>query len=119
MLSLFPSLLAFEQLAPFLLRLTLGAVLIFWAYGKIKARSDWKPTTLGLIEAVAGLLLIVGFMTQLGALVALIILAVKLIKKLQTRSLFTNGVNYYFILFVISLSLLFMGPGAFAIDLPL
>ncbi len=119
MLSLFPSLLSFELLAPFLLRLTLGAILLHWAYGRIKRRQAPHTTTLGLVEGVLGIFLVIGLFTQLAALVALIIFLVYLIQKIRTKSFFTDGVNYYFLLFIISLSLIFLGAGAFAIDMPL
>ncbi len=119
MLSLFPSLLSWQPLAPFLLRILLGAVLLYWAYGKIKNRTAWQMTTLGLVEGIAAILLIVGFLMQLGALIAFIILLVKTIQKIRYKSLFTDGINYYFILLVISFCLLILGPGRFAFDLPL
>lgn len=119
MLSLFPDFFTYSLIAPFLLRLTLAAVFLYWAYGKIKSRENAKVATLGLLEAVVGILLVVGLFTQMAALVAALILVVKLIGKIHTKSLFTSGVNYYFILFIISFSLLFLGPGAFAFDLPL
>ena len=119
MLSLFPSLLVYELLAPLLLRVTLGAVLIFWSYGKLKERKSATANTVSLIEGLAGILLVIGLYTQLAALAAAIIFFMKLVQKLQTKSLFTNGVNYYFILFIISVSLLFLGPGILAFDLPL
>lgn len=119
MLSLFPSLLVYELVAPLLLRLTLGAILIFWSYGKLKERRSAAANTVSLIEGIAGILLVIGLYTQLAALVAAIIFCVHLFKKLQTKSLFTNGVNYYFILLIISLSLLVLGPGILAFDLPL
>jgi uncharacterized membrane protein YphA (DoxX/SURF4 family) len=119
MLSLFPSLLSFEMLAPFLLRVTLGAVLIYWAYGRVKMRGDALTTSFGLLEGIIGILLVIGLLTQLAALVAVVIFLVKLAHKVRSRSFFTNGINYYFILLIISLALIFLGAGAFAIDVPL
>jgi uncharacterized membrane protein YphA (DoxX/SURF4 family) len=119
MLSLFPSLLVFGLVAPFLLRVTLGAVLIFWSYGKLKARKSAAANVVSLIEGISGILLVIGLYTQLAALAAAIIFFVHLVKKLQTKSLFTDGVNYYFILFIIAISLLLLGPGILAFDLPL
>lgn len=121
MLSLFPSLLTYELLAPFFLRLTLGLVLLRWGWKGLKAgRGDDKQAgLLGIIDTLAGVLLVAGFLTQFAALVAIIILGAKLVGKIMTKAFFTDGVNYYFILFVIALSLLFTGPGFFAFDLPL
>lgn len=119
MLSLFPSFLTYGQLGPFLLRLTLGAILLYWAYGRIRRRENGKTTAYGVVEAAVGVLLVIGLFTQLAALIALVVFLVELIKKARTKAFFTAGVNYYFILLIISLSILVLGPGAFAFDLPL
>lgn len=119
MLSLFPSLLSYEPIAPFLLRVTLGAVLLVWSYKRIRNRQDAKTTMFGIVEGIAGILILIGLWMQLGALIAAVIFLIKLVHKLREKALFTSGVNYYFILFIISLSLLFLGPGDFSFDLPL
>ncbi len=119
MLSLFPSLLTYEQVAPFLLRLTLGAVFIYWSYKHLKVRTNSKKMTLGILDGIAGILLVIGLYTQLVALVTAVMLLFGLFGKVQGKSLFTDGVNYYVILLVISLSLLLMGAGVFSFDLPL
>ncbi len=119
MLSLFPTLLAYDGFTPFLLRLTLGSIFIYWAYGKLYRRIDAKTTLLGVIELLSGGLLIVGYLTQLAALVAAIILFVHLINKIKNKSFLNKGVNYYLILFVISICILISGAGFIAFDLPL
>ncbi|MDQ5893084.1 MAG: hypothetical protein QG640_94 [Patescibacteria group bacterium] len=119
MLSIFPSLLAFEGFAPLLLRLTIGAVFALWAYGKLKKRISSQDISFGVVEAIIALGLILGVYTQLAALAAAIILGFRLIQKIQQKAFLTDGVNYYLILFIISLTLLLTGPGFFAFDLPL
>ena len=119
MLSLFPVLLSYEMLAPFVLRVTLGAVFIVWAYAHLKSREHKKKTALGVLDAIVGLLLIIGLYTQLAALVAVIMLLIGLIMKAKKKTLFSDGINYYFILLVIAFSLVVLGAGAFAFDLPL
>jgi len=119
MLSLFPSLLAFEQIAPFLLRVTLAIVFLFWAYRKLRVGGSTVGMLYAILEALIGISLIFGFYMQLGALIAAIILGIRLLRKIGSKSFFTDGVNYYFLLFVIALSLLFLGAGAFAFDMPL
>jgi len=119
MLSLFPNLLVFQGFAPLLLRLTLGIIFVFWAYRKIRNKKDKGPLSLALLHAVVGILLIIGLFTQAAALISLIIFAFGLIQKMKDRAFLTDGVNYYFILFIISFSLLLTGPGLFAFDLPL
>lgn len=119
MLSLFPSLLTYEQIAPFILRVTLGAILIFWSYDKLRSRSHTRMTVMGILDGVAGILLVIGLYTQIAALFAVVVFFCKLLRKVQMKSFFTDGVNYYFILFIISLSLLVLGPGILAFDMPL
>lgn len=127
MLSLFPSLLTYGLFGPFILRLTLGAILAYWGYrgfmtkdtGDASGTDRTQAVILGIVDAVTGVLLIVGFLTQFAALVAVVILGMKLVHKAMAKSLFTDGVNYYFILFVIALSLLVSGAGFYAFDLPL
>ena len=48
-----------------------------------------------------------------------VIIVVKLSKKVKDRAFLTDGVNYYIILLVLAISLLFSGPGFLAFDLPL
>jgi uncharacterized membrane protein YphA (DoxX/SURF4 family) len=112
------------MIAPFILRVTLGLVLVFWGYRGIIARNPDGSRVphggmLGIVDVATGILLVCGFLTQFAALVAVVVLGAKLVSKMLAKSLFTDGVNYYFILFVIALSILFTGAGFFAIDLPL
>lgn len=119
MLSIFPSLLAYEQLSPFLIRITLALVLIYWAYQGLKSEQGiWKKVA-NVIEGLVGVLILLGLWTQVAALIAAVGLLVCLIGKIRNRAFLTDGVNYVLILFVLAVSLLFSGAGAFAFDLPL
>ncbi len=119
MLSLFPTLLAYEQVAPFLLRVTLGIVFLFWSYRTCKGSKKPQMTALAILDFVVGALLVIGLYVQLAALVASLMLVIGIGRKIKSKSFFTDGVNYYFILLVISLSLLVMGSGIYSFDLPL
>ncbi len=114
MFSIFPPLLSYSGFAPLLLRLTLGLVLVLWAYGKYK--TNIKTAAL---EGVLSVLLIVGLYTQLAALFTAILLGVRLFGKVKAKAFLTDGVNYFLILFIISICLIFTGAGYFAFDLPL
>ena len=114
MFSIFPPLLTFSSIAPLLLRLTLGVVFVLWAYRKIKINKYQA-----ILEGIIGVLLVFGFITQLASLFATIILGIRLVKKIKEKAFLTDGVNYYLILFVISISLIFTGAGFLALDLPL
>jgi uncharacterized membrane protein YphA (DoxX/SURF4 family) len=119
-LSLFPSLLAWGGLAPFLIRLALGAVFIVWSYAGIKNRSAGSADKIiSIVEGVAGLLLVIGLWTQGVALFTVIDLLVRIAGKIKNRQFLTAGVNYYLVVIVLALSLLFTGAGMFSIDLPL
>ena len=116
MLNPFPNLLTLGLVAPFLIRLILALTVI--TLGKHKLKSSRKDI-LGYIEIVAGVFLVLGFLTQVAALVLILLFGYELYKKIKSRAFLSNGVNYYFILFVLSLSLLLSGAGAYAFDLPL
>lgn len=118
--SVFPSLFAFQLLVPFLLRITLSLVIFYWTISKLKNRKlDTKTKIFNLIELAAGISILLGAWMQVGALVIMFILTIRLYSKFQNKELFSNGINYYFILFIIALSLLLTGPGVFAFDFPL
>jgi len=114
MFSIFPPLLSYSGFAPFLLRLTLGAVLGVWAYKNFK--TDKK---LSILEGILGALLVLGLFTQLASLVTAILLGTRLFSKIRSKTFLTDGVNYYLILFIISICLIFTGAGYLAFDLPL
>ncbi len=119
MLSLFPHVLSYQLVAPILLRLTLGCILIIWAYPRFRDSHNPRLVIRGVIEAVLGILLVIGLFTQLAALISIIYFAILLIDKIKTKAFFTSGVNYYFLLFIISISLFLTGAGKIAFDMPL
>jgi uncharacterized membrane protein YphA (DoxX/SURF4 family) len=121
-LSLFPSLLSYQELAPFIIRIVLGATLAHFGYRKINGRgqsSGSNSMVYGWVEIITGALLIIGLWTQLAALVNAVILIIKIGFKIRDGKFLTDGVNYYILLLAMALSLIFTGAGAFAFDLPL
>lgn len=109
MLSLFPRLLDLQFYAPLLLRLALGAFFLIHGYPKLfKAQLRF----IGLLEFIAGILLIIGLFTQVAALVLAIELLIIIVW-------FKRGQELDFVLLIMALTLLVLGPGAWAIDLPL
>lgn len=118
MLSLFPTFLSWNQLAPFLIRLVLGAVLIYWAYQRLnKKGSSGASKTIGILDAAFGILFIIGLWTQVAAIIFGIDLIVRIIKKITEKAFLTQGVNYYLILLVLCISLLVTGAGWWGFDL--
>ncbi len=134
-LSLFPSLLDFQMLGIFMIRVTLGFIFVYFWYEKVthqRAERIHFFEKLGLrparvyfgvvssIEGIAGVLLVVGIYTQGAVLVTgTLMLIATLIKWRNPSALPRNTIEFYIILAVASFALLFLGAGAFAIDLPL
>jgi len=121
-LSLFPYLLSYQQLAPFLIRIVLGVTLAYFGYHKILGNgesSGSNSTVYGWLEIIIALFLIIGLWTQLAAILNAIILVIKLGWKIKEKKFMTDGVNYYIILLTMAVSLIFTGAGFLAIDYPL
>lgn len=133
MLSIFPQLLDFQFFGPLFLRLILGVVFVVHGYPKlfksfgstanffesigVRPGKFWA-LVVGLTEFVGGIFLVAGFLVQLVALAAVIDMAVA-IWKVKWKQGLVNGYEFELTLLIIALSLLVLGPGAFAIDLPL
>ena len=134
MLNPFPEFLNYALLAPLILRLVVG--LIFLDLGLLKFKSEkerWlasfdtlglRPADLfvplyGLLQVLGGLMFIAGFYTQVAALFFVLSTGAELYVEWRAREVLKRDMVFYLLLFVISLSLLLTGAGAFAIDLPL
>lgn len=133
--SLFPHLFDYQLLGIFLIRVTLGIIFVYFWYEKIALQRKERIhffEKLGLrpaktyffiissLEGIAGAFLVVGFLTQAAALVTGILMTIAtFIKWRNPSALHRNTIEFYIILAIVSYALLFLGPGAFAIDLPL
>ncbi len=119
MLSLFPVLFAYEQIAPFIIRIVLGVTLLYFGYQKVKkhGQSSGSNTTLyGIAEIVISVFLIIGLYTQLAAILNAAILVIKLGFKASEGKLLSDGINYYVLLLTMAVALIFLGPGFWGID---
>lgn len=117
MLSLFPELYTYNQLAPFILRVALAVILFVYAYKNYKNSETFIKIT-SFIKGASALLLVLGLFIQLTAI---IIALIAFIEKLRTRTE-KEDFNTYglrLLIFSIAIALLFLGPGAFSIDFPL
>jgi uncharacterized membrane protein YphA (DoxX/SURF4 family) len=134
MLNPFPELLTYSLLAPFILRVTLGFILVNLGYLKLKSeKSRWEiifemlhikekslaTKILAYVEIIGGLALIAGFYTQIAALVFVILFGIEFFIEKREVTLMKRDIVFYTVMFVIALSLLFSGAGFFAFDLPL
>lgn len=133
--SLFPSLLDFQMLGIFALRVTLGFIFIYFWYEKVThqraerieffEKLKLRPAKIyfyfvSSIEGIVGAFLVIGLYTQGAAIVTGALMTVaSFIKWRKPSALHRNTLDFYVILAVVSFSLLFLGPGAFAVDLPL
>jgi uncharacterized membrane protein YphA (DoxX/SURF4 family) len=133
MLNIFPDLLSLSLIANFILRLTLGLTFIYISYFVIyKNRQGFfdyyknhkypVPTILawffGILNALVGLFFVIGFLTQVVSLIAIYLLISLSLCDKEIKS-FEFQKSFYILLGIISLCMLFLGAGAFAVDLPL
>lgn len=120
--SLFPYLLTYEQLAPFVIRIVLGITLAYFGYQKIKGRgksSGSNSIVYGASEIIVAVFLVIGLFTQLAALINAIILVIKIGYKIRDKAFLTDGINYYVLLLAMAIAVIFSGAGFLAFDLPL
>lgn len=117
MLSAFPTLLNYSLIAPFLIRLIVAGVFLFIA--KENVMSGGQKKTIGTIQIIGSLFLIIGLFTQVIALIFGVYLAFLIWQKIKAHAFLTDGINYYLILFVLCIVLIISGAGRFAIDIPL
>lgn len=134
MLNPFPNLLNYGIFAPLLLRLIIG--ILFITYGIYKFRSDREKTcsffdlvrvghsgfltnALGVVEIIAGVAMILGFATQIIAVITGTISFVSFLIKEKHPEDLSQPKIVYGLICIISISLLLLGAGIPAIDLPL
>ena len=135
MLNPFPDLLAFALIVPTFFRLILSLIFIrsslIILLNKENKEKEYFFDDLGLvpgnfyayilalIEFIGGVALLLGYRTQIAALVLGIIVFIAFIFKLGNPHALRSGTRHYLLLFAMTISLLFLGPGFFAFDLPL
>ncbi|MBU3668763.1 MAG: DoxX family protein [Candidatus Taylorbacteria bacterium] len=134
MLNIFPELLDYGFMAPSILRITIGILFVFLGYQKYNSHKEHlseflssikiNPArtivqTLGGVEIVLGLLFITGTLTQIAALIALIITLVSIVLAVKQPDLKLRSVTEYILISVIATSLILSGAGFMAIDFPL
>ncbi|MEK7117417.1 MAG: DoxX family protein [Patescibacteria group bacterium] len=134
MLNLFPDLLTYSMLAPFIIRVVAGFTFLNTGILKLSrekgrwlisleelkiSRASVVLKILAVIEIVGGILLIVGAWTQLAALILTLFTTAVFFIEYRDPSILKRNLPFYLLLLSITLSLLFSGAGAFAFDLPL
>lgn len=133
MLSVFPDLLTYVLLAPFILRIALGGFFIFAGIRKQKEENAfWNnvipninlgfvklSTVLIYLQIISGIFLIIGLFTQVVALIVSIFICFEWYKKNRFLSLAFPELWTLVFALIIAISLLFTGAGFLAFDLPL
>jgi uncharacterized membrane protein YphA (DoxX/SURF4 family) len=133
MLNPFPQLLSFSFFAPTLLRVTAAGIFFYLAYMHAKRREEigkthfiivgamgvWAAWVLTILETAVGAGLFLGFWTQIAALLGLLLCLKGFVWAKKYPRVFFLCRTEYLLLFVICVSLLVTGAGAFAMDLPL
>lgn len=133
MLNVFPQLLTFHLVAPLILRVILGIVFIIHGYPKlfkqfggtvqffdsigIRPARFWV-LAVGIVEFFGGIALVAGIFTQVAAGLIAINMLVAILKVKRTQG-FAGGYEFDLVLMAVAVSLLFLGPGILAFDLPL
>ena len=114
MLSLFPQLLFLSPFAAFLIRLALTCIFAYSAYVRLP-HAQTLLKVFGVIDGVIALALLVGFYTQLAALIGAICTIAWLVR--ADWNPYPKSTTA--LVLVMCLSLLILGAGPFAFDLPL
>ena len=121
----FPFFLDFSFFVPLILRITLGIYVLAIAASVKKKEEDGekKPlkaseTIYRILFTIAGISMIIGFYTQISAIVIILMILLALLDK---RASLTPEISRaeMSLLAIIAISLLLSGAGPLAIDLPL
>ena len=114
-LMTFPTLLNFSLVAPLLLRLAVGILRLF--AGVERYKKEYKY--LSIFYVASSVCLILGFYTQISAIVAIALIKFDYFTTKKSGALSREQKALTILMVVILLSLLFTGPGLLSLDLPL
>lgn len=134
MLNPFPDLLIYSLLGPFILRVVAGLIFVNLGLLAFKGEKErWKVSLstlripnpalsvkiLGALEIAAGLMLVLGFYTQISSLILALLTFSEAYIEYKDPAILKRNFVFYTMLLAIVVSLLLTGAGAFAIDIPL
>ncbi|MBA3733473.1 hypothetical protein H0W91_03820 [Patescibacteria group bacterium] len=114
-LTVFPELLTFELIAPFILRLAACVFIFFIAKERYNKSYKWAS----IVYGISGLFILLGLYTQISALIAIASIKFDYWVNRKGLTISTERKLLCAIVILILLSLLFTGPGFLALDLPL
>lgn len=131
--SLFPNVLFLTDAGLFLLRVATGIVFLTWGYALLEpARrrmlaeelqvfggyANLAVWLLALIEVGIGLLFVAGFLTQLAALIGLLLSVKFFFLRHKYPSLSSESGLLYLLLIAVCIHLFVSGAGLWAVDIP-
>jgi len=126
MLSAFPQLFDYSMFAVTGLRLVFGFWFLAYAYSTLfkkgpqdKKKLDTFETIVSSLSLLVGICVFIGLFTQIAILVGLFILLLGWYVDIKTNKPTKDLFSFGFYIAIIGFALLFLGPGAFAFDLPL
>jgi uncharacterized membrane protein YphA (DoxX/SURF4 family) len=130
-LNTLPDLLTLSILAPFILRIALGLISINLgrlklteeneAWNKLFETIKFNPAShfvkgMAIIEIIGGLMILFGAYTQIAAIAFSILFFCETVLEYREESLEKRNLSFYILMLAISISLVFLGAGAFAFD---
>lgn len=127
MASIFPVLFDFSIFAVFLLRITTSLFFLTFGLRLMRAARLFpeKRTVVkvvgflyGSLNLLVAILLLVGMYTQIAAILGVLLAGLTLAQNITSPST-KSSQQVQLLLFVLCLSLLFLGPGWLAVDIPL
>ncbi len=118
MLSVFPELFNYSYLAPFILRVALGLILIRVSYLSATKTSDKRQKAIDITQMVSSVFIIFGFLIQIASLIIISMIITETIKD-GVQKIPTKRKALKILIIAVAVSLTLLGPGLFAIDLPL
>lgn len=118
--SIFPELYNYRELAPLILRCSIGIIFFFSGVTQLYKKNGTKlfNISFGIFKIATGVFLTVGLYSQIFALIGIIISIFNIILNIKNSD-GIDAVVYNSLIIIIAFSLLLTGPGVLAFDLPL
>lgn len=113
MLSIFPDLLTFGILSPFIIRIAVSVIGLKYGLERLKKPYKW----LSVFYIITSIFIFIGLFTQVAVLVAIAL--AKIDYYINRNSGEKPNFYIYSLIIAVLLSLLLTGPGFLAFDLPL
>ncbi len=114
-LSIFPDLLTLSMVAPLLLRIAVAMFMLYLSRQRLRE----KNLLIAIPAVLVGILVFIGLYTQVAAILGIVVISSDYILNKGSVYFSTERVMLYGVVKIVLLSLLFIGAGFLAFDLPL